>query len=81
MPAAMQRPNNPPAAIAAQGRTPPAPRISYAYSPRLDPALRSAPSGRADALTPLLEKVRSHERACGGRRHQPGQPAAGIAGV
>ncbi len=44
------RPNNPPAAIAAEGRTPPAPRTSYAYSPRLDPALRADPSGRADGV-------------------------------
>ncbi len=51
------RPNNPPAAIAAEGRTPPAPRTSYAYSPRLDPALRADPSGRADALPLLLEKA------------------------
>lgn len=51
------RPNNPPAAIAAEGRTPPAPRTSYAYSPRLDPALRVDPSGRADALPRLLEKA------------------------
>lgn len=51
------RPNNPPAPIAAEGRTPPAPRTSYAYSRRLDPALRADPSGRADALPPLLEKA------------------------
>jgi adenine-specific DNA-methyltransferase len=51
------RPNNPPAAIAAEGRTPAAPRTSYAYSPRLDPALRADASGRADALPPLLEKA------------------------
>jgi adenine-specific DNA-methyltransferase len=51
------RPNNPPAALAAEGRTPPAPRTSYAYSPRLDPALRADPSGRADALPALLEKA------------------------
>lgn len=51
------RPNNPPAALAAEGRTPPAPRTAYAYSPRLDPALRSDPTGRADALPPLLEKA------------------------
>ena len=55
--AGVTRPNNPPAAIAAEGRTPPAPRTSYAYSPRLDPALRADPSGRADALPPLLEKA------------------------
>ena len=51
------RPNNPPAAMAAEGRTPPAPRTTYAYSPRLDPVLRSDPSGRADALPALLEKA------------------------
>jgi adenine-specific DNA-methyltransferase len=51
------RRNNPPAALAAEGRTPPAPRITYAYSARLDPALRSDPSGHADALPPLLEKA------------------------
>lgn len=51
------RPNNPPAALAAEGRTPASPRISYAYSPRLDPSLRSDPTGRADALPPLLEKA------------------------
>jgi adenine-specific DNA-methyltransferase len=50
--------NNPPAAIAAEGRTPPAPKLTYAYSPRLDPALRFDPSGAADALPPLLEKAR-----------------------
>jgi len=50
--------NNPPAAIAAEGRTPPAPKLTYAYSPRLDPALRFDPSGRADALPPLLEKAK-----------------------
>ncbi len=52
-----KRPNNPPAAIAAEGRIPAAPRITYAYSPRLDPALRADPSGRADALPLLLEKA------------------------
>jgi adenine-specific DNA-methyltransferase len=51
------RPNNPPAAIAAEGRTPPAPKLHYAYSPRLDPVLRSDPSGRADVLPPLLAKA------------------------
>ena len=73
------RPNNPPAAIAAEGRTPPAPRTSYAYSPRLDPALRSDPSGQADGLPPLLEKatrekLTSEEAALLAealRRHEP----------
>ena len=51
------RPNNPPAAMAAEGRTPPAPKTNYAYSPRLDPTLRSDPSGRADALPALLQKA------------------------
>jgi adenine-specific DNA-methyltransferase len=49
--------NNPPAALAAEGRTPPVPKLTYAYSPRLDPALRSDPAGKADALPPLLEKA------------------------
>jgi adenine-specific DNA-methyltransferase len=52
-----KRPNNPPAAIAAEGRTPAAPKLTYAYSPRLDPVLRADPSGRADALPPLLAKA------------------------
>ena len=43
--------------MAAEGRTPPAPRTTYAYSPRLDPVLRYDPSGRADALPALLEKA------------------------
>jgi adenine-specific DNA-methyltransferase len=50
--------NNPPAAIAAEGRTPTAPKLTYAYSPRLDPVLRFDPTGRADALPPLLEKAK-----------------------
>ena len=52
-----KRPNNPPAAIAAEGRTPPAPKLTYAYSPRLDPVLRFDASGKADALPPLIEKA------------------------
>ena len=55
--AGAKRPNNPPAAIAAEGRTPPAPKMEYAYSPRRDPALRFDPTGRADALLALLEKA------------------------
>ena len=51
------RPNNPPAAIAAEGRTPSAPRMAYAYSPRLDPTLRTDATGHADALPALLEKA------------------------
>jgi adenine-specific DNA-methyltransferase len=52
-----KRPNNPPAAIAAEGRTPPAPKLTYAYSPRLDPLLRFDATGKADALPPLLAKA------------------------
>ena len=71
--------NNPPAAIAAEGRTPPAPKLTYAYSPRLDPVLRSDPSGGPDALPPLLEKAKreplSAEEAAllaeALRRHEP----------
>ena len=59
------RPNNPPAAMAAEGRTPPAPRTRYAYSPRLDPELRSDPSGRADVLPALLEKATREKLTAG----------------
>jgi adenine-specific DNA-methyltransferase len=51
------RPNNPPASLAAEGRTPSVPRATYAYSPRLTPSLRSDPTGKADALPALLEKA------------------------
>lgn len=76
---AAKRPNNPPAAIAAEGRTPPAPKLTYAYSPRLDPVLRFDSSGRADALPPLIEKAMreplSREEAAllaeALRRHEP----------
>ncbi|MDW8314309.1 MAG: site-specific DNA-methyltransferase [Rhodovarius sp.] len=74
-----KRPNNPPAAIAAEGRTPPVPKPTYAYSPRLDPKLRFDSSGRADALPPLIEKAMreplSREEAAllaeALRRHEP----------
>ena len=77
--AGTSRPNNPPAALAAEGRTPPAPRTSYAYSPRLDPTLRSDATGRADDLPPLLEKATREKLtpeeaallASALRRHQP----------
>ncbi|WP_169742786.1 site-specific DNA-methyltransferase [Muricoccus aerilatus] len=52
-----KRSNNPPAALAAEGRSPASPRISYDYSPRLDPTLRFDASGQADALQDLLEKA------------------------
>jgi len=74
-----RRLNNPPAAIAAEGRTPPAPKLTYAYSPRLDPALRFDPSGGADALPSRLEQatrepLTAEEAALLGaalRRHDP----------
>ena len=50
-------PNNPPAALAAEGRIPTVPKATYEYSPRLTPLLRSDPTGKADALPPLLEKA------------------------
>lgn len=52
-----KRPNIPPAAIAAEGRLPTVPRLTYSYSPHRAPVLRSDPSGKADALPPLLEKA------------------------
>lgn len=55
--ACANRPNNPLAAITAESRTPPAPRTSYADPPRLDPALRVAPSGRADAWPRLMKEA------------------------
>lgn len=56
--AGTSRPNNPPAA---DGRTPPAPRTTSAYSARLDPALRTAASGRAHALPARLENTTREE--------------------
>ena len=56
-----KRKNNPPAKIAAEGRIPPAPRLTYTYSPRLDPRLRFDGTGTADRLPALLEAAR--ERA------------------
>ena len=52
------RKNNPPAKIAAEGRIPLIPTIQYPYSPRLDPVLRSDPTGKADQLPELLEAAR-----------------------
>ena len=53
------RKNNPPAKIAAEGRIPAVPKIQYSYSPRLDPVLRSDPTGKSDRLPKLLETARS----------------------
>ena len=52
-----KRKNNPPAGIAAQGRTPDTPKQEYAYNPHLPPILRSDPHGDVDKLHELLEKA------------------------
>lgn len=52
-----KRRNIPPAAIAAEGRVPPAPKLQYSYSPRLDPVLRFDPNGTPDKVPELLEKA------------------------
>ena len=54
-----KRKNNPPAPLAAEGKIPAAPKLTYSYSPRLDPALRFDDSGRADRLPELLETART----------------------
>ena len=53
-----KRRNIPPAAIAAEGRVPAAPKLHYSYSPRLDPILRFDPTGAPDKLPDLLEKAK-----------------------
>jgi adenine-specific DNA-methyltransferase len=53
-----KRRNIPPAAIAAEGRVPAAPKLQYSYSPRLDPVLRFDLSGAPDKLPELLEKAK-----------------------
>jgi hypothetical protein len=55
-----KRRNIPPAAIAAEGKVPAAPKLNYSYSPRLDPILRFDPTGGPDKLPDLLEKAK-HE--------------------
>lgn len=52
------RKNIPPAKIAAEGRVPEVPKITYSYSPRLDPTLRFDSTGHADRLPELLETAR-----------------------
>src|SRR4051794_6377610 len=54
-----KRRNNPPASIAAEGKIPAAPKLTYSYSPRLDPKLRFDDTGRADRLPELLETART----------------------
>jgi hypothetical protein len=53
-----KRRNIPPAAIAAEGKVPAAPKLNYSYSPRLDPILRLDPTGAPDKLPDLLEKAK-----------------------
>jgi len=53
-----KRRNIPPAAIAAEGRVPAAPKLQYSYSPRLDPVLRFDSTGVPDKLPELLEKAK-----------------------
>src|ERR1700719_2277777 len=53
-----KRRNIPPAAIAAEGRVPAAPKLNYSYSPRLDPILRFDATGAPDRLADLVEKAK-----------------------
>ena len=52
------RKNNPPAAIANEGRLPSVPNRRYSYDPHLSPVLRFDGSGAADGLPELLEQAR-----------------------
>jgi adenine-specific DNA-methyltransferase len=52
-----KRRNIPPAAIAAEGKVPAAPKLHYSYSPRLDP-VRFDPNGAPDKLPELLDKAK-----------------------
>jgi adenine-specific DNA-methyltransferase len=73
------RKNNPEATLAASGRLPPVPRVTYAYSPRLAPVLRSDPTGKTDVLNELLAEVQKRPLSAeetallaeGLRQHQP----------
>src|SRR4051794_40279897 len=53
------RKNNPEATLAASGRLPPLNRVTYTYSPRLDPALRTDFTGATDELETLLREAKS----------------------
>jgi adenine-specific DNA-methyltransferase len=53
-----KRRNIPPAAIAAEGKVPAAPKLNYSYSPRLDSILRFDSTGAPDKLPDLLEKAK-----------------------
>ncbi len=53
------RRNNPPAAIASQGRIRETPKQEYAYNPHLPPILRFDDTGNADQIPELLEKAKN----------------------
>ena len=53
------RRNNPPAAIASQGRLRETPKQEYAYNPHLPPILRFDETGNADQIPELLEKAKN----------------------
>ena len=53
------RRNNPPAAIASQGRLRETPKQEYAYNPHLPPVLRFDETGAADKIPELLEKAKN----------------------
>ena len=53
------RRNNPPAAIASQGRLRETPIQEYAYNPHLPPVLQFDDTGDADQLPELLEKAKN----------------------
>ena len=56
---AATRRNNPPAAIASQGRLRETPKQEYAYNPHLPPVLRFDETGETDSIPELLEKARN----------------------
>ena len=53
------RRNNPPAAMASQGRIRETPKQEYAYNPHLPPVLRFDETGDADQIPELLEKAKN----------------------
>lgn len=52
-----KRKNVPPAAMAAEGNVPQVAKVRYQYSPHLPPVLRFDPTGKEDALPPLVEEA------------------------
>lgn len=57
------RKNNPPAAIAGEGRLPEADKTRYAYDPHLPPVLRFDDTGAADRLPQLIEAATQRKLA------------------